>query len=105
MVIKRDGRRQPFDISKVERGIRTATEKLQISQDTIEQILQNIEDEAVLQAGSKREIPSSIIGEEALRQLFKVNKVAYVRFAAVYRAFGDVDQFIKEIEHLSRDME
>jgi len=105
MVIKRDGRRQPFDISKVERGIRTSTEKLQISQETIEQILQNIEDEVVLQAGSKREIPSSVIGEEALRQLFKVNKVAYVRFAAVYRAFGDVDQFIQEIEHLSKGME
>ena len=68
MVVKRDGRREPFDINKVERGIRITTEKRHISQETIEEVLQNIEDEVFLLAGVKREISSTEIGEAALRQ-------------------------------------
>lgn len=98
MVIKRDGRREPFDIRKIERGIRITTEKRDISQDTIEQVLQDIEDEVVLKAGTKREVSSKDIGEAALRQLYKIDTVAYIRFASVYRAFDNVKQFIEEIE-------
>jgi transcriptional repressor NrdR len=105
MVVKRDGRREPFDISKVERGIRITTEKRHISQETIEEVLQNIEDEVFLLAGVKREISSTEIGEAALRQLYKLDTVAYVRFASVYRAFDNVDQFIQEIERITQDMQ
>lgn len=105
MVIKRDGRRELFDIRKVERGIRITTEKRNISQETIEEILQGIEDEVQLLAGAKREISSAAIGEAALRQLYKVDTVAYVRFASVYRAFDNVDQFIEEIERITHNME
>jgi transcriptional repressor NrdR len=105
MVVKRDGRREPFDITKVERGIRITTEKRHIGQEAIEQVLQNIEDEVVLLAGTKREISSAAIGEAALRQLYKIDTVAYVRFASVYRAFDNVDQFIVEIERITQDME
>jgi len=105
MVVKRDGRREPFDITKVERGIRITTEKRHIGQEAIEQVLQNIEDEVVLLAGTKREIASAAIGEAALKQLYKIDTVAYVRFASVYRAFDNVDQFIEEIERITQDME
>ena len=104
MVIKRDGRREPFDIKKVERGIRITTEKRHISQETIEQVLQDIEDEVVLAAGTKREVTSKAIGEAALRQLYKIDTVAYVRFASVYRAFDNVAQFIEEIEQITHKM-
>ncbi|MCH3916471.1 MAG: transcriptional regulator NrdR [Spirochaetia bacterium] len=99
-VIKKDGRLERFDIKKVERGIRTCTDKLKISEDVLEKLLQDIEDNVDKQAGSKREIASSAIGEEALRQLSRISTVAYVRFASVYRAFDTLDQFIQEIERL-----
>jgi transcriptional repressor NrdR len=105
MVVKRDGRREPFDIAKVERGIRITTEKRHIGEETIEQVLQNIEDEVVLLAGAKREIASVSIGEAALKQLYKIDTVAYVRFASVYRAFDNIDQFIIEIERITQKME
>ena len=104
MVIKRDGRREPFDIKKVERGIRITTEKRNVSQETIEQVLQDIEDEVVLAAGTKREVTSRAIGEVALRQLYNIDTVAYIRFASVYRAFDNVAQFIEEIEQITHNM-
>ncbi|HHU88331.1 MAG: transcriptional regulator NrdR [Sphaerochaetaceae bacterium] len=104
LVVKKDGRREPFDIRKIERGLRLTTEKRHVSQETIEQILQDIEDEIVHLAGSKREISSQEIGEAALRQLYKLDTVAYIRFASVYRAFNNVDQFIEEIERITHKM-
>ena len=105
MVIKRDGRREPFDIRKVERGIRITTEKRNVSQETIEQVLQVIEDEVVLKAGTRREVSSRDIGEAALRQLYQIDTVAYIRFASVYRAFDNVKQFIEEIEQITHTMQ
>ncbi|NLZ77335.1 MAG: transcriptional repressor NrdR [Spirochaetales bacterium] len=104
MVIKRDGRREMFDISKVGRGIRSCTEKLSISEHRIETLLQNIEDAIMLKLGNRREISSTEIGEEALRQLKTVDLVAYVRFAAVYKAFNDIEQFIGEIKQLDKEL-
>jgi transcriptional repressor NrdR len=104
MVIKRDGRREMFDISKVGRGIRSCTEKLSISEHQIETLLQNIEDAIMLKLGNRREISSTEIGEEALRQLKTVDLVAYVRFAAVYKAFNDIEQFIGEIKQLDKEL-
>ncbi len=105
IVIKKDGREQPFDISKVERGIRSCTEKLMIDQKTIDTLLANIEDRVNDIAASSRKIKSSQIGEETLKQLYTVSPVAYVRFAAVYRAFDTLDKFISEIEHIAKQVE
>ena len=102
IVIKKDGRHQPFDISKVERGIRQCTEKLSIKQEEIDEILHNIEDNIYEMAGSSNTVTSQQVGEETLRQLYPVSRVAYVRFASVYRAFDDLDQFISEIEKLAK---
>lgn len=102
IVIKKDGRHQSFDISKVERGIRTCTDKLDLDPKDLEKILRNIEDRVYEIAGVKNTITSKEVGEETLRQLYPVSPVAYVRFAAVYRAFDDVDQFVKEIETLGK---
>jgi len=102
IVIKKDGRHQPFDISKVERGIRTCTDKLDIDPKDLDNILRNIEDRVYEIAGVRNTITSKEVGEETLRQLYPISPVAYVRFAAVYRAFDDVDQFIKEIETLRK---
>ncbi len=100
MVIKRDKRVEPFDIRKIERGIQITTEKRHIPQEVLEQMLLTIEDEIMLKSSTKREIPSTTIGEIALKHLYKVDAVAYVRFASVYRAFDTVEKFIEEIEKI-----
>lgn len=105
VVIKKNGDLQNFDISKIERGIRMCTDKRNISAETIENLIADIEEAIKIQAGSKHEITSSAIGEETLKQLYKVDKVAYIRFASVYRAFDNVEQFIKEIESLAQKAE
>ncbi len=104
MVIKRDGRREVFDLNKIGRGIRSCTEKLNITEAQLDQLLQNIEDAIMLKVGGRREIHSSAIGEEALKQLREVDLVAYVRFAAVYKAFNDLGQFILEIQKLGSEL-
>lgn len=105
IVIKKDGSEQPFDIRKVERGVRTCTDKLRLTQGTIEKLLDAIEDEVVEKAGHDRRITSTDIGEATLRQLYKVSKVAYVRFASVYREFNDLDKFIAEIENIASSVD
>ena len=100
-VIKRDGRIERFDIKKIQRGIRTCTDKLKISEEVLEKLFHDIEDSIETQAGIKREINSAAIGEETLKQLSRINTVAYVRFASVYRAFGTLKQFVDEIERLN----
>jgi transcriptional repressor NrdR len=102
MVIKKNGSRQPFDEEKLERSIRVCTEKLPVSQNDITQIVEEVEEKLNLKAGNTREVASSAIGDETLLRLKDFNEVAYVRFAAVYRAYTTLDQFIKEIENLNR---
>ncbi len=105
VVIKKNGDLQNFDITKIERGIRMCTDKRNISAETIENLINDVEEAIKIQAGPKHEITSSAIGEETLKQLYKVDKVAYIRFASVYRAFDNVEQFIKEIESLAQKAE
>lgn len=102
VVIKKDKSHQTFEMAKIERGIRSCTEKLPLSQEKIDETLKAIEDEvyAVAQAHNNK-ITSQEIGEATLRNLYKMSPVAYVRFAAVYRAFDTLDQFIHEIEELT----
>ncbi len=102
IVFKKDGSTQPFDRSKIERGIRTCTEKLKIPEPVLQHLMDDIEDDVDQIAGHNRTISSAQIGEAALKELYKVSKVAYVRFASVYREFDDLDKFIDEIENIAK---
>lgn len=105
VVIKKDGKHQTFELAKVERGIRTCSEKLPLDQKAIDDTLKDIEDEVYQIAQNKKNtITSQEIGEATLRHLYKLSPVAYVRFAAVYRAFDTLDQFIREIEDLTKSI-
>ena len=81
------------------------TDKRNLNSEIIENLIGDIEEAIKIQAGPKHEITSAAIGEETLKQLYKVDKVAYIRFASVYRAFDNVEQFIKEIESLAAKAE
>jgi len=100
MVVKKDGRREPFDRGKIERGIKRALEKRPISQMRIESIVNDIEDKTAIINKGSREIASKDIGDLILDQLGAVDKVAYIRFASVYRHFEDIEEFVNEIKIL-----
>lgn len=99
MVIKRDGRREQFGREKVIKGILHACEKRPVSMETIEAIVDEVERELHKEAG--REVMSSKIGELVMEKLQEIDKVAYVRFASVYRKFEDVSEFLKEVKELT----
>jgi transcriptional repressor NrdR len=101
MVVKRDGRREPFDISKLERGIQKSLEKRPIPQASVEEILHQLEDEAAMKGKSSHEIDAQELGEMVLTKLYGLDRVAYVRFASVYRMFDNIEEFVNEIEKLS----
>jgi len=96
MVIKRDGRREPFDRTKIERGITRALEKRPVSQMNIERLVNEIEDQAAMMGKVNHEIPAATIGDLVLEKLAALDKVAYIRFAAVYRHFENLDDFVSE---------
>ncbi len=98
MVVKKDGRRQPFDRPKLERGISRALEKRPFSGNTIENILNEVEDIAIMEGKKEGEIASSRLGEIVLDKLYETDKVAYIRFASVYRHFDNLEEFILEIQ-------
>lgn len=98
MVIKRDGRRQPFDRMKVMAGLRRAVVKLPVPMDAIERLLDGLERDLV-ESGEK-EFQSVVIGEKVLAGLRDLDPVAYVRFASVYRKFEDVQEFVSELSRL-----
>ena len=100
MVVKRNGRREPFDRSKLERGIERSLEKRPVSMNEIENIVSDIEDAAVMSSKSTKEITSTELGEMVLTRLHSLDKVAYIRFASVYRKFNDLDEFISEVQKL-----
>lgn len=98
-VIKKDGGRENFDREKIRRGINKACEKRSVSTDLVEEILDKVEQEMLKKKNS--EVSSRLIGNAVLRQLKKVDKVAYVRFASVYLDFDDLEDFtslVKEIK-------
>ncbi|MDI9386031.1 MAG: transcriptional regulator NrdR [Spirochaetota bacterium] len=100
MVIKRDNRRQPFDRHKLEKGIERALEKRPISTATKESIINEIEDHAVMHGRTTREISTNELGELVLEKLYEVDKVAYIRFASVYKHFESLEEFIEEVNKL-----
>ncbi len=101
LVIKRDGSRQPFDQKKLEHGILRAIEKRPIPREIVEETLFDIENQARMKAKNTHEVSSSELGEMVLKKLYDLDKVAYVRFASVYKKFEGVQEFVKEIERLS----
>jgi transcriptional repressor NrdR len=98
-VIKRDGSREPFTREKLERGIKSAFQKREHSDDTIRKLISGIEQE-IQKKASSGEIKSSEIGEIVMKKIKRVDKVAYIRFASVYRQFEDVEEFKLELSKL-----
>ena len=98
MVVKRDGRREAFDVQKVKSGILHACEKLPVSMQQIDEMTARIEQAAY--NGMEGEIPSQRIGDMVMDELKRLNDVAYVRFAAVYRKFTDLGTFMQELQKL-----
>jgi transcriptional repressor NrdR len=97
-IIKKDGRREPFDRDKILRGLKVACRKRPISTDLIEAAVDRIERE--LQERGVKEIKSTEIGERVMRELHALDDVAYVRFASVYRSFKDIGEFMSEVKVL-----
>ncbi len=98
MVLKKDGRREPFDRLKLIAGIKKACEKRPVSVETIERMVDRLETR--LQEGQEREVPTTTIGEMVMAELHEIDEVAYVRFASVYRSFKDINEFMKELQDL-----
>ncbi|MCX7991312.1 MAG: transcriptional regulator NrdR [Proteobacteria bacterium] len=98
LVIKKDGKREPFSSEKIKNGLKKALEKRPISADKIDEIVKRIEN-AVIENG-EQEVSTQFIGELVMRELRKIDHVAYVRFASVYKDFKDPSQFIEELEKL-----
>lgn len=101
MVVKKDGSRQPFDGQKLLRGMMKACEKRPIQVNQLEEIVEEIESQ--LQERPDREMKASEIGQLVMERLRKLDKVAYVRFASVYREFKDVSDFHQELEKLLKE--
>ncbi|HUK55129.1 MAG TPA: transcriptional regulator NrdR [Nitrospiria bacterium] len=98
MVIKKDGRREHLDRQKILAGLKKACEKRPISMDTLDVVATRIEKK--LQENGETEIPSRAIGEAVMAELYRLDQVAYVRFASVYREFKDLNQFMSELKGL-----
>ncbi len=97
-VIKRDGRREIFDIDKVRLGVSKSLEK-RPSFEKVDELISKVE--RYLRKRGEKEIPSKLIGKVVLTELKKIDSVAYLRFASVYRQFKQVQDFAKELEHLT----
>jgi transcriptional repressor NrdR len=100
IIIKKDNRREPFSRQKLMNGLLRACEKRPVSHEVVENIVHEIENEASEQKSN--EVPSVFIGELVMEKLKKIDKVAYIRFASVYRQFEDIKSFEKELKELGK---
>lgn len=98
MIVKKDGRREVYSREKVWSGIQRACQKRDVSMNVIEAFLDDLERD--LKETGEKEIPSSVIGERVMEMLYRTDDIAYVRFASVYRAFKDVNDFVSELKSL-----
>lgn len=98
IVIKKDDSRESYDREKLEHGLWRACEKRPVTQEKIDQLLNEVEEEL---ANMGKEVKSVDIGEKVMDKLKKLDEVAYIRFASVYRQFKDVESFKKELQNLS----
>lgn len=101
VVVKKDGRRELFDRNKILSGLKKACEKRPVSTEVLEEVASRIEKR--VQESGEKEIPSSMIGEEVMRELQNLDEVAYVRFASVYREFKDINEFMDELKDLLKE--
>ena len=97
IIIKRDGTREPYSRSKLERGIWLACTKRPVSQDHIDKLLSRLEEKW---GANKKEVASSTVGNDVMKELKKIDKVAYIRFASVHREFKDVEEFKQAMNKL-----
>ncbi|EUJ33262.1 transcriptional regulator NrdR [Listeria floridensis FSL S10-1187] len=98
IVVKKDGAREEFARDKVRRGLIRACEKRPVSVEKLEEVVSEVEHE--LRGLGESEIPSDLIGEKVMDKLAKIDEVAYVRFASVYRQFKDINVFVNELKEL-----
>jgi len=98
MVIKKDGRREPFNREKILSGLRNACQKRPVSMEKIEKLVGEVEIE--IQKKFDQEVESRQVGELVIEKLYKLDDVAYVRFASVYRQFKDINQFMRELRDI-----
>ena len=99
IVVKRDGTREPYSRTKLERGIWIACTKRPVTQDQIDKLLTKLEEKW---GANKQEVASGTIGMDVMKELKKLDQVAYIRFASVHREFKDVDEFKQELGKLFR---
>jgi transcriptional repressor NrdR len=102
MVIKKDGRREPYQREKVIKGIMKACEKRPVSPEVIEKIADEVE--GIFQNPMRAEVSTQEIGALVMKRLREIDKVAYVRFASVYKEFKDVEEFYQELENLKQEV-
>ncbi|MDE0250335.1 MAG: transcriptional regulator NrdR [Gammaproteobacteria bacterium] len=102
-IVKRDGRREPFDEEKLRKGLTLACEKRPVATETLDSLISRIIRKAL--ALGKREVRASSIGDWAMQELRAIDQVAYVRFASVYRSFEDVRAFKDLIERVEKDLD
>ncbi|MEK6712871.1 MAG: transcriptional regulator NrdR [Nitrospirota bacterium] len=101
VVVKKDGRREAFERNKILSGLKKACEKRPVGMDALEESVSRIEKK--VQESGEKEIPSTMIGEEVMRELHTLDEVAYVRFASVYREFKDINQFMEELRDILKE--
>ena len=99
MVVKKDGRREKFDRQKVLNGLLRACEKRPVSMGKLAELVNDVE--SMLLESSDREIPTTLLGERLMDRLKSIDKIAYVRFASVYRDFQVVEEFLSELENVT----
>jgi transcriptional repressor NrdR len=99
LVVKRDGTREEFNPEKLAAGVRKACWKRPVSEDQVGGLVKTVSER--LENLQEKEVSTQVIGELIMEELQRLDEVAYVRFASVYRRFKDIDQFINEIRHLT----
>jgi transcriptional repressor NrdR len=102
-LIKGNGNREPFNEDKLRAGMMKALEKRPVSLELVESSINHVKHE--LRATGEREIPSKLVGEMVMNELKKLDEVAYVRFASVYRSFKDLNEFREEIDRIAQEGE
>jgi transcriptional repressor NrdR len=100
LVVKKDGRREPFERSKILSGLRKACDKRAVPLGKLEAVVDTIERD-LIDSGEK-EVSAQVVGEKVMTELRKLDEIAYVRFASVYRSFRDIDEFMTELESIAR---
>lgn len=99
LVVKRNGKRQPFDRTKLSKGIERALEKRSVGTAAIDNLVSEIEDAAIMSSKTTREISTESLGELVLKRLYRLDKVAYIRFASAYKHFETLEEFLTEIKN------